>query len=53
MYGSDWLMLSQVKNWPLYAQQLHATLQSIAAPYVGRIFSDNAQRCFGTRLKLT
>ena len=53
MYGSDWLMLSQEKNWPSYAQQLNAAIQAIAAPYAPKIFGLNAQRCFGSRLQLT
>jgi hypothetical protein len=52
MYGSDWLMLSREKNWPAYAQELHAAVRDIAAPYVERIFGGNARWCFGDRLAL-
>ena len=52
MYGSDWLMLSREKNWPTYAQQLHAAVRDVAAPHVERIFGENAKRCFGDRLGL-
>jgi predicted TIM-barrel fold metal-dependent hydrolase len=53
MYGSDWLMLSKEKNWPSYAQQLHASLRSFAPQFVERAFGTNAERCFGARLKLS
>jgi hypothetical protein len=52
MYGSDWLMLSREKNWPAYAQELHAAVRDIAAPYVERILGGNARWCFGDRLAL-
>jgi predicted TIM-barrel fold metal-dependent hydrolase len=46
MFGSDWLMLSQVKKWANYPAQLHAQLSEIAPEAVGRIFGGNAERCF-------
>jgi predicted TIM-barrel fold metal-dependent hydrolase len=53
MYGSDWLMLSKEKNWPAYANQLHASISSFAPQMVARVFGENAQRCFGQRLNLS
>ncbi len=53
MYGSDWLMLSQQKNWPSYAQQLHAAVRDIDASYVEKIFGGNAIHCFGERLRVS
>ena len=46
LYGSDWLMLSQEKNWPAYAGALLAALQDIAPEYLSKIFAVNAKVCF-------
>jgi predicted TIM-barrel fold metal-dependent hydrolase len=47
MFGSDWLMLSQVDNWPDYLARVHAALCEIASPEViAKIFSGNAKNCF-------
>lgn len=47
MFGSDWLMLSQVKKWAHYPAQVHASLSAIAPPdVVAKIFAGNAESCF-------
>ena len=47
MFGSDWLMLSQVKKWANYPARLHASIAAIAPPEtVAKIFGANAARCF-------
>jgi predicted TIM-barrel fold metal-dependent hydrolase len=47
MFGTDWLMLSQVKGWPDYPALVHESVQQISGPGdPERIFGLNAQRCF-------
>lgn len=53
MYGSDWLMLSQQKNWPAYAQQLHDALRAVSPGSIDKIFGENAKKCFGASLRLS
>lgn len=51
MFGSDWLMLSQVKKWADYPRKIHASLSAIAPPeIVAKILATNAERCFGLSL---
>lgn len=49
MYGSDWLMLSQVPGWEAYGNQMARVLQEIApsADAFSRVMGGNAQECFG------
>ena len=49
MFGSDWLMLSQVKKWANYPWQLHESIAEIAPDAVGKIFGENAEKCFGLK----
>ena len=47
MFGTDWLMLSQVKGWPDYPRLLLESVRAIATPSdVDNIFGLNAQKCF-------
>ena len=47
MFGTDWLMLSQVKGWADYPALVHESIAAISAAASSRIFGLNAQQCFG------
>lgn len=49
MYGSDWLMLSQVPGWELYGGQMARVLQEIAPSKDAffKVMGSNALECFG------
>jgi predicted TIM-barrel fold metal-dependent hydrolase len=47
MFGTDWLMLSQVKRWADYPAALHASVLAIEPAAADRIFGANAAACFG------
>ena len=47
MFGTDWLMLSQVKRWADYPTALYESVKTIAPNHVDRIFGGNAAACFG------
>lgn len=47
MFGTDWLMLSQVKRWANYPSRLFDSIKAIAPNDVAKIFAGNAERCFG------
>lgn len=47
MFGTDWLMLSQVPGWKAYPQRVRAGLETFAnAGDVAKIFGTNARTCF-------
>jgi predicted TIM-barrel fold metal-dependent hydrolase len=47
MFGTDWLMLSQVPNWRVYPQRVREGLEAIAgAEDVAKILGGNARKCF-------
>ena len=48
MVASDWLMLSQVKQWAAYPTLLHASLRQILGndEDVAKVFGGNAMTCF-------
>jgi predicted TIM-barrel fold metal-dependent hydrolase len=47
MFGTDWLMLAQVKRWPDYPANLRAALGMLVDDTtVEKIFGGNAVRCF-------
>ena len=47
MFGTDWLMLSQVKRWADYPSRLFDSVKAIAPNDVDKIFGGNAAACFG------
>jgi predicted TIM-barrel fold metal-dependent hydrolase len=47
MFGTDWLMLSQVKRWADYPASLFDSVKDIAPNAVDKIFGGNAATCFG------
>jgi hypothetical protein len=51
MFATDWLMLSQVKRWAEYPQQLHDSLRQILMDdaAVAKVFGGNALKCFSLR----
>jgi predicted TIM-barrel fold metal-dependent hydrolase len=47
MFGTDWFMSSQIKNWQTYPSQVRAALEALAGTGVsGQILATNAMRCF-------
>jgi predicted TIM-barrel fold metal-dependent hydrolase len=47
MFGTDWLMLSQVKRWADYPANVLESVEAIAsANDAARIFGRNAEKCF-------
>jgi predicted TIM-barrel fold metal-dependent hydrolase len=47
MFGTDWLMLSQVKRWADYPAKVFQSIAAIAsAKDAAKIFGRNAERCF-------
>ena len=48
MFGTDWLMLSQVKRWAEYPAMLHDSLRSLVEndADVAKVFGGNARNCF-------
>lgn len=48
MYGSDWHMLSRIKNWPYYPSSLHQFLVSmkLKSEHINRFFHLNALRLY-------
>jgi predicted TIM-barrel fold metal-dependent hydrolase len=49
MFASDWLMLSQVKEWATYPSRLHDSLRTILDGNdtdVAKVFGGNAKKCF-------
>lgn len=48
MYGSDWLMLSNVPGWELYAQAVGSLLKNFNPPEIAdKVLGANAIACFG------
>ena len=49
MFGTDWLMLSQVRHWAAYPRQMYETIAAIdgiTTDDLARIFGGNALECF-------
>jgi len=49
MFGTDWLMLSQVRRWPDYPRLLHESVAQIPgmnAEGLAKVFGGNALTCF-------
>jgi predicted TIM-barrel fold metal-dependent hydrolase len=49
MFASDWLMLSQVKHWADYPNQLYESLRNVLDMNdddVAKVFGGNAKKCF-------
>lgn len=51
MYGSDWLMLSQINDWGAYAHGINNFVNSIPVANLNAmrraVFFENTARCFG------